>query len=169
MLKRQLTDTHFIFLTLALVLLLAVPTFQTLTAVDAQGLLLTEETRDVGAQRLPASIPDDALASNHVNSGLSFFTKHNMKCKGNSKTELKIHGEFIQLQGTNCSKKSAAEIVEIVNKSNGYTASVFEKGLGEYQTDLIQLQNGLNEIAIRYQDESGKAFEEHLAVTNSAL
>ncbi|MNL75426.1 hypothetical protein D3C87_2012290 [compost metagenome] len=66
-------------------------------------------------------------------------------------------------------KNFNSENVEIINRSNGYTASIFDSGKNKYQTDLIQLVQGENEITVRYQDASGKTQEEVLKVLSSQI
>lgn len=162
MLKRQPTDTQFLFITLMLVLLMGIPTFNTLMSADPE---FSEDHVVVAASsmpRVPASIP--TTTSMAAPSALSHFAQFDFKCTKKSAGPLKVDGRFIQLQGKNCLKNYQEGDVEIVNKSNGYTASIFDKDSDKYQTDLIQLQKGDNEIVIRYRDRSGKTVEEALFV-----
>ncbi len=169
MLKRP-SDTHFLFITLILVLLMGVPTFHTLMANDeiAELQMPVEATQGaVGSSRQPASVP--AKTSSLPTSALSYFTQYDLSCAKKSLSKLKVSGSYVQFQGKNCLKNFKNGDVEIVNKSNGFTASVFSSGSDKYQTDLIQLQNGDNEIGIRYRERSGKAVEEVVRISASQI
>ena len=89
-----------------------------------------------------------------------------LNCSKKGAFKVSVRGNFVQFQGKSCVKGFNEGQVEIVNKSNGYTASIFPRGTDKYQTDLIQLQNGDNEIAIRYRERSGKSVEEVVHVTS---
>ncbi|WII70634.1 hypothetical protein QJS83_09205 [Bdellovibrio sp. 22V] len=166
MFKRQPTDTQLIFVTLILVLLMGIPTFQTLANNDDE-----VPSSEVAAQPSPARVPASiAQQQPHtVPSALSSFTQYDLSCAKKGQASLKITGSYVQFQGKNCLKNYKTGDIEIINKSNGYTASVFSRGSDKYQTDLIQLQNGENEIAIRYRERSGKAVEEVVRVRSSQI
>ncbi|XGC81283.1 hypothetical protein ACES2L_02150 [Bdellovibrio bacteriovorus] len=168
MFKRPPTDTHFILLTLALVLVMAVPTFNTLVSneeVSEEEVLMVSS---LASTRTPASVPQKA-APIKVESALSSFTAYDLSCTKQALAAVSVSGSFVQFQGKNCLKNYKDGDVEIVNKSNGYTASVFSRGTNNYQTDLIQLQKGENEIAIRYRQGSGKAVEQIVRVRSSQI
>ncbi|WP_413613010.1 hypothetical protein [Bdellovibrio sp. HCB-110] len=167
MFKRQPTDTQFLFITLVLVLLMGIPTFHTLTANEE----LSEEqvvsaTTPVG-QRKPASVV--AASALPIAPAISHFTQYDVSCAKKVLPKLDVAGSYVQFQGKNCLKNFKEGDIEIVNRSNGYTASVFISGSDKYQTDLIQLQKGDNEIAIRYRERSGKAVEEVVRVRSSQI
>lgn len=170
MFKRPPTDTHFILLTLALVLVMAVPTFNTLVSNEevSEEEVLTVHTLSSSSTRTPASVPHQA-ASVKVESALASFTAYDLSCTKQGHAAVSVSGSFVQFQGKNCLKNFKDGDVEIVNKSNGYTASVFSRGANNYQTDLIQLQKGENEIAIRYREGSGKAVEQIVRVRSSQI
>lgn len=74
-----------------------------------------------------------------------------------------IRGEFVQIRGKNCSKSKTLDELKIVNSTNGYTASVLSAEIsGEYQTDLIQMNPGQNEISIQYQSAKGEILEQKI-------
>ncbi len=80
-----------------------------------------------------------------------------------------VSGTFVQLRLSRCgnfSKKKNSEMV-IVNKTNGYTASVFNLTNGEMQTDLIQLQSGANEITIQYLQSNGETHLENISLVSN--
>lgn len=167
MFKRQPTDIQ-LFVTLVLVLAMGIPTFQALAEPDdIQGYGVVTGAVP-SAQRQPSSIAKVSVPNGQP-SLPSSFTKHDLNCVKKSPVEVQIKGEIVQLQGRSCLGDFSAGEVEIVNKSNGYTASVFDNGPDKYQTDLIQLQNGSNEISIRYRDASGKTIEEVLKIHSQQL
>lgn len=168
MLKRQPSDTQFLFITLILVLLMGIPTFHTLTAKEE----ISEEqlvgvVTPVNQQRSPSSIP--AVSTVPVARAISQFTHYDVSCAKKALSKLDVTGSYVQFQGKNCLKNFKTGDIEIVNKSNGYTASIFNSGSDKYQTDLIQLQKGDNEIAIRYRERSGKTVEEVVRIRSSQI
>lgn len=110
--------------------------------------------------RRPASVnPDVTKLSKAIT-----IAKYDLDCSGKSTKRVSVNGEFVQIKGLNCRGDLSSKNVEVVNKSNGYTAEIFESHLGMYQTDLIQLQPGLNNIFIRYVNSFGNSVEELLEV-----
>lgn len=65
----------------------------------------------------------------------------------------KSENSYIQLVGQQCGKLKA---FEIINNTNGYTATVFDNPANGFETDLIQLNAGKNEIEIRMENENGQ-------------
>lgn len=150
-----------------LVLFMGIPTFQTLTQKEeVSGELVAMETSAVAAKRSPSSLPSSVV---EVKPALASFTAYDLSCTKKSVSELTVSGPYVQFQGRNCLKNFKSGDVEIVNKSNGYTASIFASGSDKYQTDLIQLQQGENEIAIRYRESSGKPVEVVVRVRSSKI
>lgn len=154
----QPKQTHFILVTLVLVLMLGAPTFYSLTE-DSDFAQLTEQSAlAISASRAPASLPPIAVATKK--NALGRFFHFDLSCAKNSgAVPMEVHGGFVQLQGKSCLNKSQRQQVEILNKTNGYTASIFDSGSDKYQTDLIQLADGDNEISVRYREPSGKTVE----------
>lgn len=165
MFKRQSSDTHFLLITLVLVLLLGIPTFHTLTAEEEMPEMVAASMGSAGleiGQRGPASIP--AKSKEMASSLVSPVTSYDLSCSKKALQKISVNGSYVQLQGKNCLKSLSSGDIEIINKSNGYTASIFNSGSNQYQTDLIQLRGGDNEIAIRYRERSGKPVEEIIHV-----
>lgn len=154
----QPKQTHFIFVTLVLVLMLGAPTFYSLTE-DSDFAALTEQSAlAISAARTPASLPPIPAITSEKNLGR--FFNYDLSCaKKSGVVPLEVQGGFVQLQGKSCLNKNQRHQVEIVNKTNGYTASIFDSGADKYQTDLIQLADGENEISVRYREPSGKTVE----------
>ncbi len=171
MLKRPPTDTQFIVITLVLVLLMGIPTFKTLTAYEPDVVsdhVAASATNLASQQRAPSSVPAQTVLK-PSRPALSHLTRYDVSCAKKAAAAFVVSGNYVQLQGKNCLKNFKDGDIEIINKSNGYTASVFPSGTDKYQTDLIQLQNGDNEIAIRYRERSGKAVEEVLRIRSPQI
>ncbi len=83
--------------------------------------------------------------------------------------EFIVLGAYLQIRGKGCLKAMQDDQVFIVNKSNGYTAAVFPMGQEEFQTDLIQLIEGQNQILIQYQNSRGKKFQREVVVKSSHI
>lgn len=170
MFKRLSKDNQLLLITAILVLLMGIPTFNSLIENDEVGEDLSTKNIPVSAnERSPASLPLKESAVK-VHSAFSKFKDYDLNCvkKTNSKKETVV-GTYIQFQGKNCLKNFKDGDVEIFNKSNGYTASTLTSGVGKYQTDLIQLQNGENEIVIRYRERSGKITEEVVHIHSTQI
>lgn len=69
----------------------------------------------------------------------------------NSEKSQNINREFVQLQGLRSCQSQ--EITEIVNETNGYSASLLNLNEKMFKTDLLRLQKGENKIAIRFKDK----------------
>ncbi|UXR64964.1 hypothetical protein EZJ49_01705 [Bdellovibrio bacteriovorus] len=117
----------------------------------------------LAAGRTPASVP---AVGSRISSAISHLAQLDLRCAKKAQSPLRVEGSYVQFEGKNCLRDKT---LEIVNKSNGYTASVFLKGTDKYQTDLIQLQKGDNEITIRYHDGPGKAVEEVVQVHSNQI
>lgn len=161
MFKKQPSDNQLIFVTFILVVLMAFPTFQTLAQ--------NEGPSDGVLPRSPASVPVLATAWDVKKETEQRFAHLDLNCASKPAVSADIVGDVVQLQGKNCITDFKDGDVEIVNKSNGFTASIFDSGMGKYQTDLIQLQQGENEIAIRYRQKTGKVTEHVLRVRSSSI
>ncbi|NUN04435.1 MAG: hypothetical protein HUU57_01625 [Bdellovibrio sp.] len=166
MFKSQPSETHFLVITAVLVALMGIPTFHTLTAEEtAPDELATAEIAPVQASspvRSVASVEPYAVKP-------MMLTAYDVSCKKQGLVTLNVDGSYVQLQGKNCLKNFKTGDIEIVNKSNGYTASIFSSGNDQYQTDLIQLRSGDNEIAIRYRERSGKPVEEVIHIRSPKI
>lgn len=166
MFKVQLTENKMIAITALLVVVMAFPTYQTLAQNDE---LKTEEpvvATSSDSDRQPASIAGPGLKEHKPR---AHFQTVDLKCSKKMWGPLSIAGGYVQFQGKNCLNNFKDGDVEIINKSNGFTASIFFRGPDKYQTDLIQLQPGDNEIVIRYRESSGTPVEEVIPVHASSI
>jgi hypothetical protein len=60
-----------------------------------------------------------------------------------------------RLKGQACTNESTALSTQIQNKSNGYIATVFHRDPQSFTTDYINLNEGQNEIAVKFATENG--------------
>lgn len=79
-----------------------------------------------------------------------------------------VQGRHVQMKGKGCGADFKAERVTIVNETNGFTASVFEKSKANFETDLIQLREGQNRVRVTYQMSSSRKFETVFDITSSS-
>ncbi|MFM6928961.1 MAG: hypothetical protein ACKOX6_10890 [Bdellovibrio sp.] len=170
MIKRSASDIQFIAVTFVLVALLGVPTFASLVESDEISASATVEpatslAQNVVGVRSPSSVAAVTIVPQKVTSTLHQSADFDLNCTKKSADRIAVKGSYLQLRGKSCVRGYAIGQIEIVNKSNGYTASVFDRGSDKYQTDLIQLSKGENEITIRYKAASGKSVEEVLRIS----
>jgi hypothetical protein len=114
--------------------------------------------------RMPASIqPSTAkIQAPELKTRVSF----DLNCKLNKKMAgLKVRGNWTQLKGRVCGGDKL-KLIEITNLNNGFTASVFSSGSQQYQTDLIQLEQGDNKIRVRITPVKGVAEEQTVIVSS---
>jgi len=164
---KRASEINFIAVTLVLVLLLGARTFMSLTEEeDFKTDAAIAAGPSTNSLRAPASLP---TVSDKPRSALEQFTQFDLLCAKKSAHTVSVQGNFVQFHGKSCDHGLALAEVEIINKSNGYTGSIFPKGDDQYQTDLIQLQNGENEITIRYHELSGKQVEEVIKVHSTKI
>jgi hypothetical protein len=167
------TEWKFLATTAFLVATIAVPTLASLMTPDENTPQTTMVLRPTELKaREPASVP--SLVSTPKKSIVIQDTKkelnnllsnsmisYDFSCSKTKLTDFKVEGAYLQLKGKDCNKGAQSPKLSITNKSNGFTASVFMLNEKEYQTDLIQLEEGENQISIQYQMPSGR-IEEHL-------
>lgn len=163
------TDSQFLIITLLLVSLLGVRAAYSLIdeeSVSEVAEVSTLELTNSLSNRSPASIP-----VNLVQPKLSLHSMMTMdlSCAQKLEPSFQVTGQFIQFKGKNCLKNFKQDHMAIVNKSNGYTASIFPFGKDQYQTDMIQLMSGENEIIIRYGTPTGDKYEKTIKVMATAI
>lgn len=169
MFKRAASEFQFIAITFILVVLLGARTFASLTEAD---MSVNEDVQFAMAvkpsERTPASVPPTTVAPQKIGSSLHQSADLDLNCNKKKDNTLSVHTGYVQFKGKSCLRGGAVGSIQIVNKSNGYTASVFDRGSDKYQTDLIQLQPGDNEISIRY-ELSGRPVEEIIRVSSTKI
>lgn len=171
MFKSQSTDSQIVFITLILVLVLAVPTIRSITTNGTESGQPEQKIKaNVSVGRFPSSVSTEANVN--VSSALREFAHYDLSCdkKGLSKKfKQTVAGHVIQLRGKICTPNLKESEIEIINNSNGFTASTFGNGSNKYLTDFIQLQKGDNEIVIRYRESSGKNVEEVIHILSTQI
>ncbi len=167
MFKKQFTDVQFLVVTMLVVLALGAKTFASLTEPDELQLpSVATNDAGLGVSRTPSSVGPAKEAKPRWDR----FAHHDLNChKKIEKPVVAINGNFVQLQGKHCLKGFKFSELDIVNRQNGFAASIFESGSDQYQTDLIQLEQGDNEIVIRYRENSGALVEEVVKVRSNRI
>jgi hypothetical protein len=74
-----------------------------------------------------------------------------------------------RLKGQTCADEAAALSTQIQNKSNGYVATVFHRDPQSFTTDYINLNEGSNEIAIKFDTLHGPIEEVLTVVRHTVL
>lgn len=178
--KIKNTEWKFLATTAFLVATIAVPTLASLISPEDNSPQTTMVLRPVELKsRQPASLPSIGTpkknvvindAKKELNNLLSNnLVSYDFACTKAKPTELKVDGGYLQLKGKDCSKSGHAPKLSITNKTNGFTAAVFIMNEKEYQTDLIQLKEGENQISIQYQTPTGQIEEHVLNVKAGAI
>jgi len=179
--KEKNTEWKFLATTAFLVATIAVPTLASLVSSDESTPPEAHMLRSTELKaRQPASVPSvmgapkKSIVIQDTKKELSNLLSNNLvsydfSCAKNKPTEFKVEGNYFQLKGKDCNKGSQAPKLSITNKSNGFTAAVFMLNEKEYQTDLIQLKEGENQIFIQYQMPSGQIEEHVLNVKAGAI
>lgn len=163
MFQKLSSDTKFLVITSFIVLALGARTFFSLVEPEEiPASALASKGSPVIGTRSPAAVGPQSL---EVKPKWERFAHHDLNCnKKGPAGILDVHGSMVQIQGRNCIKGFKTSDIEIINQKNGFTAAIFESGKNEYQTDLIQLEQGDNEITIRYRERSGTVVEEVVRV-----
>lgn len=135
------SESRFLFITILLAVLLGFPTFYSvfepeLSPKEVKAVLQSRADENLTGSRSPASIKQPNFAT---------LLSKDIFCE-NVKSKFRTKNDFIQLSGRTCLKKVSQKIMNVVNKTNGYTASYFALDGEKYQTDLIRLQGGKNVI-----------------------
>ena len=121
------------------------------------------------ADRLPAAIAPDSKQITIQAKPLNTHIAYDLNCgTGRKMTAQKINGGWVQLKGRMCNNEKMKN-VEITNVKNGFTASIFNMGTRQYQTDMIQLSLGDNEIRVRITPVKGDVEEQTIVVVGQSI
>ena len=120
MLKLPASERNFILITLSLVVILGAQTVSSLVHEDATEALAAQAPV-VDPSRAPASLG----AAQPVKKSLTQMLSMDLSCSKKIKKSFLVSGSYFQLKGKNCLKNFKQDQIQIVNQSNGYTASVF--------------------------------------------
>lgn len=160
--KSLSNDVRFLVLATALVALLGVQTFADLIRDDIPPRDVA--TASVGP-RGPASTPKIV----EVPAALAWREPLvEWACDQAAPKPFAIQGRHLQLKGKACGTDFKMERLTIVNETNGFTASVFEKSKSNFETDLIQLREGSNRVRVTYRVSPSKVVETVYDITSSS-
>ncbi|RYZ72108.1 MAG: hypothetical protein EOP09_03690 [Proteobacteria bacterium] len=175
----QRTEWKFLITTAFIVATIAVPTLASLLGNDGQDSAAMALRPQEQKMREPASVPSitkpsKALVINDAAKELNNLVAQNeisfdFQCKQKKALEFKVQGSYVQLKGHDCDKKGPMPKLKVTNKTNGFTASVFVMNGKQYQTDLIQLKPGENQIHLQYEHPTGQLEEHVLNVKSGAI
>ena len=115
--------------------------------------------------RRPASLPKAIEAAPSFDMKSSLIE---INCGRKLAHEMRVNSPWAQIKGRYC-KPSKGKVVEVINKSNGFTASLFDFEGELYKTDLIQLSQGPNEIQIRSTLADGQSEEQTIIVYSTPI
>lgn len=165
--KSRAPEWKFLSLMAVAVLLLGVQAGRGVLDEDLSDPSMTEPSLEM--LRAPASISANTPFEKKSPSFKSALLEWNWNCRQASPIKASVKGDNVRLKGRFCGANFSPQRLVIVNQSNGFTASIFEKGQQEYETDLIQLQQGSNNIHLEYQNSAGQKIESMLTILSSAL
>jgi hypothetical protein len=92
-------------------------------------------------------------------------TMFEINCKDNDQ-KLETSSTRFRLKGQTCTDEAAALSTQIQNRSNGYIATVFHRDPQSFTTDYINLNEGQNEIAVRFDTNNGP-IDKTITITRS--
>jgi hypothetical protein len=86
-----------------------------------------------------------------------------------AKTSLAANVKQLRLTGETCALKPKAELLksEILNTSNGFSATVFVAGPRSFTTDYISLSDGTNALRIKHYFKDGSTSDSSLEINRS--
>lgn len=140
--KNLTSDVRFLVLSTAIVALVGVQTVMDLASEEPVSAIAAASI----TPRTPASVPKTGARP------ASPSWKEPMlewNCGKESPKPFTVDGRHFRLKGKGCAEFKSLKL-SIVNESNGFTASIFDKGTMNYETDLIPLREGENRIRVQY-------------------
>ncbi len=79
------------------------------------------------------------------------------------RARIQANHNLVLMKGKSC-LKGGMLLHRVKNYTNGFTASVFAKGSQSFQTDFIQLNQGVNEVVFEFKNSSGEKKQEKIFV-----
>ena len=114
--------------------------------------------------RLPASLPSQLVAPEVKTPDPIEMDVVKLACwEKSEETEQSTSARWIRLTGKHCHGGGLSENVVVRNLTNGYSATVFPTQAHGLTTDFIPLQDGRNDILIRFEQAPGVAVEQQVA------
>lgn len=163
--KKIAPDNRILLITTALVAVIGAQTVGDLVRAEG-GETPTVSAPTEEAPRAPAS-----LAHTEVKPPAPQWREPMVEwnCTSEVQPSMAVRGNYLRFKGKGCGQKFNVDQLMIVNETNGFTASVFAKGSERYETDLIQLREGVNRIRIQYLNSAKKKKEVVFDVQSSAI
>lgn len=137
--------------------------WQDLTALPQANSLFVKT--EAPLNRSISSVPDIPSADRIV------MIDKKIGCPGAEREEPQLNSSngFIRWAGSFCRKDIVLDKLKITNLSNGFTATIFRQVSKDshFETDLIPLEAGLNQLAVSYESLKGEAFQEKFELFRS--
>ncbi len=155
-------EQKFLLITTLMVVMLGGPTLLSLFSPNA---INSAEDQSVSlVTRIPASA-EPLLVANLPKDPVKNVTVQ-FNCAAVPKN-LEVEGSQLRLRSDKCEQVQIPELT-IVNKSNGFTASVFPIKELQFTTDFIDLKDGDNQLVITLKDPAGVSTSHFLNVHRRA-
>lgn len=138
-------ETRYILLSFAFAVVLSTASLLSLI------IPLRPQAPDSGADRSPASA--DLASSKQPDAPTTKFETLDWDCVTLSKT--KFSATHLRIKGKKQCKDGAIKQIQILNQTNGFTASVFESDKS-FVTDFISLSHGENTLTVKWTDRRGE-------------
>lgn len=119
--------------------------------------------------RVPASATAEAVfesSSEPRNAAKAKSVTMDFNCRKNTEVA-ETEGSHVRLRSQNCVDANEKQIT-IVNKANGYTASVIITRNSQFTTDFIELSEGDNQIEIQSEEKNGEKVVQYLNLKRRA-
>jgi hypothetical protein len=85
---------------------------------------------------------------------------------GNTASTITSQAKQIRLRGPVCGGKEVSDI-EVINRTNGFRATIFQTDKVRYSSDYIHLAQGDNQIHLSYMDAEGEARSAELTISRA--
>lgn len=117
---------------------------------------------EFGCELKAANLAGDAKSQRNLASvNRSSLTLYGKAIDDRAKIQAK--NSLVLMKGKIC-LKGGMLLHRVKNFTNGFTASVFAKGTQNFQTDFIQLNQGINEVVFEFKNSSGEKKQEKVFV-----
>lgn len=151
------SDIRFLGATGFVVALLGVQTLASLAPEEIPGRPLAPQHESV-EPRAPASVSPEVEVPVSALAKLKEDSVLDVDCK---KEELsaQVQGGQLRFRGRSCFRGERLDRLEISNLTNGTSVIIMRRGTSEYETDLMPLSAGDNQVRIARIDDSGRRIE----------
>lgn len=79
-------------------------------------------------------------------------------------TDYHMDAKWVRITGGACQTDVPADQITLENTANGYLGTVFSMGQGALTSDYIPLQEGKNEIQLRFKPTAGAVIENRITI-----